>query len=215
MKSQVGSHQDPRSPGEPETRGTPLSQLGAYAKRHTFFLLIVAGLGVAVYQSARVTWRLQARLEQVRLEAAPRSVRVTLPSVLSPMTGTDLDGRRQELRYEAEKTLLCIFNPDLPNFDSELEVWNRIADGKQAGLSVVGLATSERGLARLLLFQEVRFPVVIVQSFEELERNSIGYVPGTVLVSRGGRLQKFWFGYQSLEKPENREELAEALAFAF
>lgn len=191
-----------------------MSQLSAYARRHAFFLLIVAGLGIAIYQSARVAWSLQSRLKEVRLEAAPRPVRVTLPSILSPMTATGPDGRSQELQYEAEKTLLCIFNPDLPNFDSEMKVWNRIADGKQDGLSVVGLATSQSGLARLMLSQEVRFPVVVV-SFEELERNRIGFVPGTVLVSRGGRLQKFWFGYQSLDKPESREELAEALAFAF
>lgn len=184
-------------------------QAGGYLRRHWFFFLLTAGLCAAVYQAAEMRASLQQRLDSIRSGGV---VELALPKTFSPIAGIDSEGRRFEVRFQAAKTLLFVFGPDNAQFAPEMELVNRIEQRGLEGVSVIGVAATARGWADRELWQQARFPVVVVQSAEELEPNSLSFGPAIVLLSRGGHLVKYWIGPGKLEDPKNRSELAEALA---
>lgn len=185
-------------------------RVGEYLRSQWFFLLIVAGLGIAIFQAAGMGRRLQARLDSIR---STEIVERSLPPTLSPISGTDSQGQTVEIRFQAEKTLLFVFDPSTPHAP-ELELSNLIAQKGPQEVSVIGVAATANGWADQESWRRAQFPVVVVRSFQELERNNLIFGPAIVVLSRGGRLEKYWIGPGKLEDPENRSELAEALAMS-
>ena len=179
-----------------------MKRLRQYLGRGGFLDLIVLGLLYAVYAAADAGRQLESQLQP-----EPTISRNTIPTHLGPIETWDRQGQAHRVLYRDERTLLAVFNPEFSNYEIALGIWNRIAE-QRPDITVIGIATSQMG-SEARLERDFQFPVFAAQSIEELVRNQILALPMTLLVRRGGEVEKAWIG--GFTKSHLQNELAAAL----
>ncbi len=180
-----------------------MRRLRQYLGHGGFLDLIVLGLLYAVYVAADVGRQLESQLQP-----KPTVSRDMIPTHLGPMETWDQQGQAHQIWFRDERTLLAVFNPEFSNYKTALDIWNKIAE-QRPDITVIGIATSQLG-SEAQLEQDFQFSVFAAQSIEELVRNQILALPMTLLVRRGGEVEKAWMG--GFTKSHSQTDLATVLS---
>lgn len=124
--------------------------------------------------------------------------------VVLPVSGSDLNGRPYELKYErgGRRHLLLFFSPDCPYCVEQAPQWrdvlNKIDHGRFRVVGIVGDREDGRRVAahaEELGYFGTKVPLpIVVFSNESLERYKLTATPTTILIGDDGEVVHSWVG---------------------
>ncbi len=152
------------------------------------FLLFSASLALNV----ALGWRLKASAGP----AAPSPGGVQKESVLPEMAVRDVNGGAVTVTFDASRpTILYVLSPACSWCDrNHANIAALSSSPKTAQYRFVGLSTTGKGLADYVKTKGLPFPVFHVDSEELITTLGLYATPQTVLVEKGGRVERVWVG---------------------
>jgi peroxiredoxin len=161
--------------------------------RSTYLVLLLL-LGTSVGLNLLLARRV--RQLGAMINGQPWQTQLQVGSVVPPIVGKELDGRRATVAYAGSDrlTILYIFTPHCGWCARNSDNFQALVKATSEANRFIGLSLSEVGLAEYVRTNKLTIPVLTQLSSETINAYKLGGTPQTLVISPEGRVLKNWQG---------------------